>query len=123
MAKRAKSKKPNTITFDYIKSQSFRVIHVDGVHGGITPDGKRLHVSLFNERGPIPLQQTHEISKTGELGEKITNEKRETDVIREVESTLLLDFDTAKAIRNWLDNYLAIADDLKNKEDREIKQR
>ena len=37
-----------TVTFDYIKSNLFRVIHADGVWGGIAPTGK-IHLSFFND--------------------------------------------------------------------------
>ena len=42
-----------SVKFHYIKSNSFRVLHVDGSLGGITP-GRNIFVSLFSERGALP---------------------------------------------------------------------
>ena len=40
MAKKRRTEKtPVTVSFDYIKSNYFRVIHVDGIFGGGVPAG------------------------------------------------------------------------------------
>lgn len=90
------------ITFDYIKSNQFRVIRIDGAHGGIAPKGHAIQMALFSERLPIPRKETYRL-KEGQLGEKIdeATEQREA-VIREVEVEALMDIETARAISDWL---------------------
>ena len=43
----------DALRFFYIKAYNFRVVHVDGVIGGITPKGL-LHLAVFSERAAIP---------------------------------------------------------------------
>lgn len=94
------------VTFNYIKSNFFRVIHVDGVHGSPTPKGQ-LQMAIFNERLPIPQQVSHSINKDKQLGGEIFDERvGRTGIIREVEVELLMSLDTAKAINRWLDEQI-----------------
>jgi len=90
------------VKFDYIKGNYFRIIHVDGVHGGIGPRGS-IFMSVWNERWPIPKQTSHEISDEGTVGKEIESERVVRDaVVREVEIGLIIDIETAKQIRDWL---------------------
>src|SRR3989442_6878794 len=45
--------KPQDVTFHYIKSSQFRVVHADGIIGGVTPRGL-IHIAVFSERPAIP---------------------------------------------------------------------
>ena len=49
------------IHFFYDKSRHFRVVHVDGAHGGLAPSGSademNITVSFYNERRPIPREE------------------------------------------------------------------
>jgi hypothetical protein len=82
---------PPKVRFDYIKSPQFRVVHVDGAYGGITPRGQ-LFISLYSERLPIPTAIVHQLNPNGQLGDEILSE-RETrkGVVREVEIGLQFD--------------------------------
>jgi len=44
---------PSSIKIHYHKANFFRVVHVDGVFGGITPS-RNIFVSLYNQRTPLP---------------------------------------------------------------------
>ena len=122
MAKKAVSKKEvlkilekGKINFDYIKSYQFRVIRVDGAHGGITPKGQAIQMALFSERQPIPRKETYRL-KEGRLGEKIkeATEQREA-IIREVEVEALMDLETAKAISKWLEIKIKLMTEIESK--------
>jgi hypothetical protein len=95
---------PTQIEFDYIKSNFFRVISVDGAVGGLGPTGRTLHVAVFSERRPVPQRIVHALSSTGELGDEL-KEKRQsrTGIVREVEADLSMDLSTAIAIHGWLE--------------------
>jgi hypothetical protein len=98
------------IRFDYIKSNLFRVIHVDGVFGGISPTQK-IHLSVWNERWPIPKQLSYKLSPEGKRGEEINEARVSRDaVIREVECHLIMDIHVAKRIAAWLGNKIALAE-------------
>ena len=92
-------KPPSEIKFDYIKSNQFRVIHVDGAHGGVSPKGL-IQMAFFSERAPIPKQETYELEQ-GKLGKRKKVKQREA-IIREVEVETLIDLQVAKVIVRWL---------------------
>ena len=102
---------PDSLTFDYMKSNLFRVIRVDGAHGGITPKGA-IQMALFSERQAIPKQETYNVESTGKLG-GITRKEARDAVIREVEIEALMELDVAKALRSWLDDRITFIEGLK----------
>lgn len=101
---------PSHVTFNYIKSQFYRVIHVDGAIGGITPRGL-IHCSIYSERAAIPRVAKHPLNADGSLGDMEVIESRE-GVAREMEADLLLDRRAARELRDWLDRQLQRFDEL-----------
>jgi len=91
------------IEFHFEKSNFFRVIHVDGAFGGISPGTQMIHMSIFSERQPIPKKVVQKIQH-GVLGAEIL-EKRESrsGIFRELEADLAISLDVAVALRVWLD--------------------
>ena len=93
--------------FDYIKSNHFRVIHVDGIYGGPGPRGN-FHMSIWNERWPIPKQAVHDLKPDGVVGEEIHPERiTRNAIVREVEVQLIMNIETAKTMHVWLGNKIA----------------
>jgi len=88
------------IEFHYLKANSYRSFHVDGVFGGITPKGN-IYMELFLERGPTPKGIIHELNDDGSLGKELSRHGK-TGLIREIEAGVVFDVATAEAIRNWL---------------------
>ena len=74
---------PGPVPFNYIKSNGFRVIHVDGAIGSITPRGL-IHAALYSERMPIPQVVVHPVGPDGSLLPPVQQEGR-AGVVREVE--------------------------------------
>ena len=91
--------------FFYLKSNAFRVVHVDGVIGGPTPSGL-LHASLFSERAPLPTMVEHAVDDLGggklRLGAEVSKESKD-GFVREVEVGLMMSLDKAKQLRDRLD--------------------
>src|SRR6185295_1880712 len=79
------------IKFDYIKSNYFRVLHVDGAWGGIT--GKMaIRMAVFNERSAIPKEVVHEVGRDGKIGKEVRGKRQSRDaIVREVEADLVMD--------------------------------
>lgn len=90
---------PTEVKFDYIKSNQFRVIHVDGAHGGVSPKGL-IQMAFFSERAPIPTSETYSLEQ-GKLGQRKEVEQRDA-IVREVEVETLIDLQVAKVIVQWL---------------------
>jgi hypothetical protein len=92
------------VTFHYIKNSGFRVVHIDGAIGSLTPRGY-IHAALYSERMPIPKSVTQPIMEGGNLGNPIEQDIR-AGVVREVEVGLLLDRPAAESLRNWLETQI-----------------
>jgi hypothetical protein len=101
------SESPTTLHFDFVKSGSFRVVHVDGAIGGPAPGTDGICMALYSERWPIPLQIAHEISADGKIGNEIIASRVSRDgVVREVEVLGMMSLAVAKALRGWLDHQI-----------------
>ena len=92
------------VRFHYIKSNTYRVVHVDGVYGGPTP-GKLLYVSFYNERFPIPNVIEHAATDIGgdtvALGEETRREGKD-GVVREIDFGAIMTLAMAKKLHDWL---------------------
>lgn len=99
--KRAEAKK-KPVVFDYIKGNNHRVIYASGAHGGPNPSADKIVMSLFNERFPIPKQETYNVDEKGRLDASYVKRIGRKDIIREVEATIVFDIRTAKLIHDWL---------------------
>jgi hypothetical protein len=90
------------VAFDYIKSQQFRVIHVDGAIGGVTPSGL-LHFALYSERPAIPRRIVHRVDGSGRLGAGIDElmESRQS-IVREMDVDVIATIEVAVSLRDWL---------------------
>jgi hypothetical protein len=99
------TKNPSTISFDYIKANNFRIVHVDGAFMAGAPQG--LTISLYSERQPIPRRVVHKIGSNNQLGEEIVEQRLVRDaLIRDVEVSLALSIETAKNIHDTLGNII-----------------
>ena len=93
---------PPLVAFDYIKSQFFRVVHLDGAIGGVTPNGS-LHISLFSERPAIPQREARRLNADGSLGELVIEESRIRDaIVRELDVDVIMSLPVAEALAAWL---------------------
>lgn len=94
----------NLIEFHYQKSPHYRSVHVDGFYGGVTPRGY-VAVSLFNERSPIPKHVVRRVIASD--GKSLTAGKEEIietlhGIVRQVETTMYMDLNTAREFQLWL---------------------
>lgn len=91
----------NQITFHYIKSNSFRVIHADGMWGGISPSG-HLQMAFYNERIPIPQMTVHAVDPVkriiGEEEERLVRD----GIVREVECNVVMSLEVSERLHRWL---------------------
>ena len=90
---------PEEITFDFVRSQHFRVVHSNGAWGGITPH-QELSVTFFSERGALPDHVTHSITSEG-LGPEIERSATR-NIQRECEVEVLMSMQEAVNLHRWL---------------------
>lgn len=104
-------KNPTKVRFFYIKSNHFRVIDMQGAHGGITPRGN-IFAALFNERSAIPQATVQRLNSDGLLGPEIVEERTGKEgIVREVEVGIMMDLSAAVSFHQWLGDKI---DKLKN---------
>lgn len=100
-----KSKKPKkkTVKYKYVIPDHIQDCHITGAWGGLFQNGN-FHMHLFNERPPIPKQVTVQHDEDGSASEV----KAETggDVVRLIQSSIIMDIGTAVSIRDWLDRMI-----------------
>ena len=93
------------IDFHYLKTSSYRTYHVDGIFGGLTPQGN-LYAEIFLERKPTPTMIRQKVKETGELGDEVLREGK-SGFIREIECGLIMNIDSAKDFHKWLGDRIA----------------
>ncbi len=97
------SSAPGRAKFYYIKSSIFRVVHVDGVIGGMSPNARYLNLNLWSERLPVPRETVQIVNADGSLGEEVKEKRVSKDgIIRELEVSAMMDIRTARSIANWI---------------------
>lgn len=97
---------PTVIKFDYIKSNFFRVVHGDGIFGGLSTQGK-VFFTVYSERPSIPQQMVYQINENRVGDEDRTKRVDRDAVIREAEVGVLMDLDKAKSFHAWLGDKIA----------------
>ena len=106
--------KPEKIKYHFIKGNLFRVVHVDGGMGAITPR-KHCHLAIYSERPAIPRVSAREIGDDGELGPEVFVEvlgEPDIGVVRELEVDLIMNEQTVREFRDWFDRRIKEFDDL-----------
>src|ERR1039457_7006270 len=93
-------KLPSTINFYHEKVNFFRVNHVDGAIGGLTPT-RDIFMSLYSQRIAIPKIIEQSLSLEGKVGEEVKREGKE-GIFRELEIGLVLTPTTVRQIAEWL---------------------
>lgn len=106
MAKRKTVKKEKTVsskelTFNYVKTPSYRTYHVDGIYGGLTPNGN-VYCELFIDRNVTPQTVVHELDENGKLSGVPKKKTGKTGYIREIECGIIMDIEAALTMKEWL---------------------
>ncbi len=102
---------PSEITFHFKKSNLFRVIHVDGAVGNLTPKGN-VFMTMYSERASLPDWARHQIVEGGRIGEQAELHTESLGIMRELEVGMIIDLPTAKALISWLSNMINQAESL-----------
>lgn len=99
----AKKNNKETIVIHNVKNYGFRQVHVDGAHGGITPNGF-LNLNFYSQRAVIPKGTEFSISDSGELGDAIKDiDDTKKGIIREFEFGTYMDINTCISLKNFLE--------------------
>ncbi len=96
------------IKFKYIFQKDYNPIYINGLFGGITPRGE-IVINFFLERHGLPISQTHEINEIGLIEKEIGREPEDhrESMVRFVEQGIILNLQNAKALNQWLEEYIS----------------
>jgi hypothetical protein len=95
------------MNFRFVKSNYFRIVHVNGAFGGLTPHGE-LFISMYNEHAPIPSATVQKIEPDGKLGDEVQR-IGDNAIERELEVGLVMSLDAARNIASWLQQKVDLA--------------
>ncbi len=100
-----------SVTFKYKFADNYNPVYVNGAYGGVSSRGE-IVANFFLERLPLPNSVTHRVGKNGFVGEIIEEENKPRDLnkssIRFVQSGIVVNIETAKEIRDWLDKQIKL---------------
>ena len=112
MPTKSGSKLPSEVTFHYVKSNYFRVIHADGAMGGFTPRGE-VFFSIYSERAPLP-DVTVQAIENGQLGKEIIEQRKVSEgIVRELEIGVVMDLTVAQSLVTWLNERIKVAEQMR----------
>ena len=100
----AENEEENVIKFFYERSPDYRVIYVNGVHGGITSRGA-LKFDMFIEHVKTPNEVIHSITPDG-LGPEIDRNPKNPPITRESQIGVIMTISQAKSFASWLQNHI-----------------
>lgn len=90
------------VRIKYLKSHDFKTVLATGVYGGITGNGL-IAANFFTDRPILPKYQTIDVNSNG-VQQGLPTDEKDGDLLRDVQSCMLMDVNTAKIIVAWLDS-------------------
>ena len=98
---------PKKIRYKYVMDDSVRMSTAHGVWGGINPQGE-IELNFYHESDALPQSTECLVSPDGSLGpENLPEGFEQRDIIRHIHSRVLLNYETARAVLEWLEDRVA----------------
>ena len=89
------------LQFHYLKTDNFRTCVATGFYGGITING-HVNINFYLDRTVIPKKTVIEIDKDNQGKELRDKQEALIGSVREVQSGIVMDVETAKKTIEWL---------------------
>jgi len=97
---------PSKIRYEYQQDLGARVQYAHGVWGGINPQGE-IEVNFYLESDKMPPYSERLVAPDGSFGHEIAPYDAEVrTVIRTIHSRVILNYHTARAVLEWLEDKL-----------------
>ena len=96
-----KKEKLKEVQFVFEEADDYKIAHVNGVWGGVTPRGE-LVCNFFFEHTPVPNVEIRYVDDKGKLTEKSIRKPSEPSVIRELRVGISLHKEQAISIAKWM---------------------
>lgn len=94
----------------YVKSGACRVIHVDGAHGGLTPQ-LNVYMALFSEHVAPPEAAVYVLDRAQKVAKELPRPPS-NKWVREIETEVIMSREVARLLRDWIDERLNAAEKL-----------
>ncbi|MBQ9406071.1 MAG: hypothetical protein IJU37_04935 [Desulfovibrio sp.] len=102
---------PTKIRYQYQMDGHARLETAHGVWGGINPQGE-IEMNFYYESDALPAYSEQIIAPDGSLGHEILPEEQDTRVVnRYIHSRVLLNYHTARALLEWLEDQVAVLEE------------
>jgi hypothetical protein len=101
------SQRPKEIRFVYEKARHHRTLHADGAWAAVTPHAE-IQASFFTNLRRMPVSVTHGVGEDDTLGPAMQEEA--SDLIREVDVTVVMNIVTAKSVIDLLSRMISQAE-------------
>lgn len=95
-----------TFNVEFVKAPFFRSVFADASWGRISPSGL-IHLSFFNDCIQLPAVETHDIVN-GQLSHQSFTYASKANVTRQIEVDVVLSLESAKSVRDTLQNFIDI---------------
>lgn len=100
------NKNPAKIRYIYSTASDTRLQTAHGIWGGINVQGE-IEMNFYHESDALPAFSEQLVTPDGSIGHEITPEEEEQrEVNRHVHSRVLLNYHTARALREWLEEQI-----------------
>lgn len=101
-----KEKGPLRIRYEYEQDKNATLHYAHGVWGGINSQGE-IELNFYTENDKLPQFSERIVAADGSLGHEISPFDESLKIVnRHVHTRLLLNYDTARAVFDWLDDKL-----------------
>lgn len=102
---------PSRLRFRYEMAPESRLQAAHGVWGGINSQGE-IEMNFYHESDALPACSEQVIAPDGSLGpEIIPGDGDVRDVTRHIHSRVLLNYHTARAVLEWLENRVSLLEE------------
>lgn len=102
---------PKEVKCKYVFEEDFNTKYINGAQGGINVQGEII-INFFLERVALPKSQTFTVDEIGRIQEEVPGTTEPTDLnqsfIRYFQSGVIMNYNVAKQIHNWLGQHLEI---------------
>ena len=102
---------PLRIRYLYKQDDPMPLRYAHGVWGGINSQGE-IEMNFYTESDALPAYSERIIESDGSMGpEKAPHDERQKNIIRHIHTKLVLNYHTARAVQDWLDNHLGLLEE------------
>ena len=101
---------PGKIRYEYLLDPNTRIHYAHGVWGGINPQGE-IEVNFYLESDKMPPYSERLVAPDGSFGHEIVPLDEEVRTVsRAIHSRVILNYHTARAVLEWLEDKLDMLD-------------